>query len=118
MPNTTRSFKEYDMTSSTTALPLPLPIESPSVTCPIDSYTSSRNIIESVSHKLGSFAGRSVSYMKSKQGKRRSIQAYILSESLITAIAVISMFLAGIYWPAILLSLMLAYLIYAAIDII
>lgn len=106
------------MTISTTAHPLPLPIESPSVQCYTESYTSSRNIIESVSHKLGCFAGRSVSYMRSKQGKRRSIQAYILSEAVITLIAVISMFLAGIYWPAILLSLMLAYLIYAAIDII
>ena len=107
------------MTISTTAHPLPLPIESPSVQCYTESLvSSSRSIIESVSHKLGCFAGRSVSYLRSKQGKRRSIQAYILSEAVITLIAVISMFLAGIYWPAILLSLMLAYLIYAAIDII
>jgi hypothetical protein len=73
--------------------------------------------IEYISHKLGCFAGRSVSYLRSKQGKRRAIQAYILSETVITAIAVLSLFLAGMYLPAILLSLMLAYLLYASFSI-
>jgi len=75
-------------------------------------------LIESVARKLGCFAGRSVSYLRSKQGKRRVLQTYILSEVLITAIAVTSMFLAGIYWPAILLTLINAYIVYAAIDLI
>lgn len=74
--------------------------------------------IESVARKLGCFAGRSVSYLRSKQGKRRILQTYILSEVVITVFAVISMFLAGLYWPAILLTLINAYLLYAAMDII
>jgi hypothetical protein len=75
------------------------------------------SLLESISSKLGCFAGRSVSYLRSKQGKRRAIQAYILSETLITAIAVISMFIAGLYLPATLFTLMLAYLIYASFGI-
>lgn len=75
-------------------------------------------LTESIARKLGCFAGRSVSYLRSKQGKRRILQTYILSEIVITALAVISMFLAGIYWPAILLTLINAYILYAAIDLI
>jgi hypothetical protein len=75
------------------------------------------SLLESISSKLGCFAGRSVSYLRSKQGKRRAVQAYILSETLITAIAVISMFIAGLYLPASLLTLMLAYLIYASFGV-
>ena len=74
-------------------------------------------LIESIARKLGCFAGRSVSYLRSKQGKRRILQTYILSEVVITALAVISMLLAGIYWPAILLTLINAYLLYAAMGI-
>lgn len=105
------------MTTSPLDLPvqhpyLPTLLESPSVSLPKESLSIS------LSKKLGCFAGRSVTYLRSKQGKRRVIQTYILSELVITVIAVISMIIAGIYWPAILLTLMLAYLLYAAIDIV
>lgn len=90
---------------------LPVLLESPSVSLPKESLSIS------LSKKLGCFAGRSVSYMRSKQGKRRAIQTYILSELVITAFAVLTMILAGIYLPAILLSLMLAYLLYATLDL-
>jgi hypothetical protein len=114
MPNTSRSIKGNDMNISYNYLSSSSDLRylSPS----INSIESS--LIESISNKLGCLAGRSVSHLRSKQGKRRILQAYILSEVLITAIAVTFMFLAGIYWPAILLTLINAYILYAAIDLI
>ena len=86
-------------------------------TYPIDDSLYKESISISVSHKLGSFAGRSISYLKSKQGKRRVLQSYILSEALITLISIASLLYAGMYIPATLLTIMFAYLIYAALDI-
>ena len=103
------------MTTSTpqllTTYPSLILLESPSVLLPKDTLSIS------LSKKLGCFAGRSVSYLRSKQGKRRAIQAYILSESVITLYAVLTLYIAHLYLPAILLTAMLAYLIYAAIGI-
>lgn len=84
---------------------------------PIDSYLSPRySYIESMSHKLGCFARRSTNYLRSRQGKRRALQSYLIAEFIISVISIVSMLLAKIYLPAILLSLMLAYLIYAALG--
>lgn len=83
----------------------------------IDSYISPRySYIESLSHKLGCVSRRSANYLRSKQGKRRALQTYIITEALISVLSIVSMLLAKIYLPAILLSLMLAYLIYAALG--
>jgi len=103
------------MTTSTPSLTQNYPslilLETYSVSLPKESISIS------LVKKLGCFAGRSVSYLRSKQGKRRAIQTYILSEAVITLYAVYALFTAHLYIPAILLTAMLAYLIYAAIGI-
>lgn len=83
---------------------------------PISSYPSYSPSIDtsSVSYKLGRFARHSINYFRSKEGKRKALQAYIITEALISVISIISMLLAQIYLPAILLSIMLAYLVYAS----
>lgn len=71
----------------------------------------------SYTYKLGSFAGRTFSYLRSPQGRRRALQTYVLTEASISLISIVSMILAKIYLPAILLALMLSYLIYASLGV-
>lgn len=75
-----------------------------------------RSYLYTSTHKLGSFAGRSVSYLKRKSTKRRAIQSYVILEVLISFISIITLITHQAYLPAILLALMLAYLLYAAIG--
>ncbi len=75
------------------------------------------SLVESYAQKLGSFAGRSVSFLQSKRGKKLALQSYIITEAIITFISIISLIMAGIYFPAILLGLMMGYLVYATIDL-
>jgi hypothetical protein len=74
-------------------------------------YTSS---LYSYTHKLGSFAGKSIGRLRTKQAKRRAIQSYIALEAIVTLISSISLIMHQVYLPAILLIAMFAYLVYAA----
>jgi hypothetical protein len=99
MPNTFSLNKDMMMTYSP-------PLYSPLAL----SYTRS----ESISHKLGLSCRRTVNYLKSKKGKKKALQAYIISEGIISTSAVISLLLVKMYLPAIGLILMFTYLVYAA----
>lgn len=74
-------------------------------------YTSS---LQTYTHKLGSFAGKSIRRLSTKTAKRRAIQTYIGLEAIITLISSISLIMHQVYIPAILLIAMFAYLIYAS----
>lgn len=76
----------------------------------IVSYTRS----ESIAHKIGMVLRRTVQYLKSKKGRKKALQAYVLSEGIITLSALISLVTMKVYLPAIGLTLMFAYLLYAA----
>jgi hypothetical protein len=74
------------------------------------SYTRS----ESISHKLGLSCRRTVNYLTSKKGKKKALQTYIIAEGMFTITALISLVTMEVYLPAIGLTFMFAYLIYAA----
>lgn len=80
-------------------------------------YDNTYTYSYSIAHKLGSFAGRSVSALKSKRGKKLALQSYIITEAIISIVSIISLIIAGIYFPAILLTIMMAYLVYASFDV-
>jgi hypothetical protein len=80
-------------------------------TLPYNPYTSS---LQTYTHKLGSFAGKSIRRFSTKSAKRRAIQTYIGLEAIITIISSISLIMHQVYIPAILLIAMFAYLVYAA----
>lgn len=79
-------------------------------------YQSSYTLMETYTHKLGSFAGRSIGHLRTKKAKRRAIQSYIVLEAIITLISSISLIMHQVYIPAILLIAMFAYLVYAALG--
>jgi hypothetical protein len=85
-------------------------ISSPN-TNPYYPYTSS---LQTYTHKLGSFAGRSIGHLRTKKAKRRAIQSYIALEAIVTLVSSISLIMHQVYIPAILLIAMFAYLVYAA----
>ena len=99
MPNTFSLNKDMMMTYST-------PLSSPALV----SYTKS----ESISHKLGLSCRRTVNYLKSRKGKKKALQTYIITEGIFTISALISLVTMQVYLPAIGLTLMFAYLVYAA----
>jgi hypothetical protein len=99
MPNTISLNKDMMMTYST---PLSYPALIP--------YTRS----ESISHKLGLSCRRTVKYLTSKKGKKKALQSYVIAEGIFTITALISLVTMEVYLPAIGLTLMFAYLIYAA----
>ena len=99
MPNTISLNKDMMKTYSPTLYP-PVSV----------SYTRS----ESISHKLGLSCGRTVNYLTSKKGKKKALQSYVIAEGIFTISALISVVTMEVYLPAIGLTLMFAYLIYAA----
>ena len=99
MPNTFSLNKDMMMTYST-------PLSSPALV----SYTRS----ESISHKLGLSCRRTVNYLKSRKGKKKALQTYIITEGIFTISALISLVTMEVYLPAIGLTLMFAYLVYAS----
>jgi len=99
MPNTFGLNKDMMMTYSP-------PLYSPLAL----SYTRS----ESISHKLGLSCRRTVNYLKSRKGKKKALQTYIITEGIFTISALISLVTMEVYLPAIGLTLMFAYLVYAA----
>lgn len=102
MPNTISSIKGMMNTYSPTLYP-PVSV----------SYTAS----ESISHKLGLSCRRTVNYLTSKKGKKKALKTYIITEGIITISALISLVTMEVYLPAIGLTLMFAYLIYAVSSI-
>ena len=89
-----------------------LVISSP-LSTPTNPYKSS---LHTYTHKLGSFAGRSTSYLRSKSTKRRAVKTYVVLEAIITIISSISLIMHQVYLPAFMLMAMFAYLLYAALG--
>lgn len=75
-----------------------------------------RSRLYSSTHKLGSFAGRSVRYLGRKTTKQRAVKTYVVLEAVITIISAVSLIMHQVYLPAILLIAMFAYLLYAALG--